>query len=118
VFQTDQSRQLARRLHVLKNRTNRSYEALARRVGVSSSTLHRYCSGEVVPPTVEVVMRFGKVCGATREEAEELLRCWALAVDRDRARPLDVRRGAQAWFVAVVAVAGVLGVAVWRRSTR
>jgi transcriptional regulator with XRE-family HTH domain len=119
VFQTDQARELARRLEVLKVRTNRSYETLSRRVGVSSSTLHRYCRGDVVPPTYDVVVRFCKVCGATREEAEDLLRCWSLATDRDRRpappwqRPVDGR-----WLAAALAVAGAVGGLVWRRRTR
>lgn len=116
MFQTDRAGELARQLQVLKVRTNRSYEALSRRVGVSSSTLHRYCSGEVVPPSYDVVVRFGKVCGATREEAEELLRHWALAVNRPQRptwRPEESR-----WFAAVLVAAGALGGLAWRRMTR
>ena len=111
-----QARQLARRLQSLKTRTNRSYEALARRVGVSSSTLHRYCRGEVVPPSYDLVARFGAVCGASREEAEDLLRHWLLAVDGNRRpvtgwRPAGVRR---LWLVAVVV--GALGCVLWGRA--
>lgn len=115
VFQSDQARQLARRLHMLKARTNRSYDALSRRMGISSSTLHRYCRGEVVPPTYDIVVRFCKVCGATRQEAEELLRDWLLAVDHRPVpvpRPVDVRRR---WVVPVVIAVGALGGVVWRR---
>lgn len=36
-------------LRRLKDRTDRSYASLARRVGMNTSTLHRYCAGEVVP---------------------------------------------------------------------
>jgi transcriptional regulator with XRE-family HTH domain len=81
VFQSDQARQLAKRLQALKARTNRSYEALARRVGVSSSTLHRYCHGETVPSSYEVIARFGMACGASEQEAAELLRYWALTMN-------------------------------------
>lgn len=116
MFQTNQAGELARRLQVLKVRTNRSYEALSRRVGVSSSTLHRYCSGEVVPPSYEVIVRFGKACGATREEAEELLRHWTLAVNHPQ-RP--VRRSEEPmWLAAALVVAGAVGGLAWRRMTR
>lgn len=114
--QTDQAGELARRLRVLKVRTNRSYEALSRRIGVSSSTLHRYCSGEVVPPSYDVVVRFGRACGASRAEAEELLRYWALAVNRDH-RPAPAWRqeeGGGLGLAAVLVVAGALG-AAWLR---
>lgn len=113
--QTDQAGELARRLRVLKVRTNRSYEALSRRIGVSSSTLHRYCSGEVVPPSYEVIARFGKACGASRQEAEELLRYWALAVNRPQ-RPFW--RPESRWLAAALVVAGALGGLAWRRMTR
>jgi len=33
----------------LKARTDRSYAALARRLDMNASTLHRYCAGEAVP---------------------------------------------------------------------
>jgi transcriptional regulator with XRE-family HTH domain len=119
VFQTDQARELARRLEMLKVRTNRSYEVLSRRIGVSSSTLHRYCRGDVVPPTYDVVVRFCKVCGATREEAEDLLRCWSLATDRDRrSRPTPRRLVDGRWLAALLAVAGAVGGLVWRRRRR
>jgi transcriptional regulator with XRE-family HTH domain len=63
----------------LKDRSGRSYEALARRAGVSSSALHRYCSGRAVPPTLDVVERLGRTCGASREEILELHRRWVVA---------------------------------------
>ncbi|GAB3440091.1 helix-turn-helix domain-containing protein [Actinophytocola sediminis] len=120
MFQSEQAGQLAERLRALKVRTNRSYEVLARRVGVSSSTLHRYCSGEVVPPNCAVLVRFCKVCGATREEAEELLAYWALAVNGNDQPPptpqpdeADVRRR---WLIPVAVLAGVAGGALWRHG--
>lgn len=103
-----QSEQLARQLQMLKVRTDRSYEALARRVGVSRSTLHRYCRGEVVP-TADVVVRFARVCGATKQEAEDLLRYWAIAADR---RPLPTTR----WWLVTAALAAGVCLAVWRRA--
>jgi len=78
VVRTQQATPLAQRMHALKVRTNRSYEALANRIGVSGSTLHRYCRGETVPPRFELIARFAAVCGADQDESEELLRCWVL----------------------------------------
>ncbi len=105
-----QTEQLARQLQMLKVRTDRSYEALARRVGVSRSTLHRYCRGEVVP-ALDVVVRFARVCGATKQETEDLLRHWAVATDL---RPLPSNRW---WFVTAALAAGVCA-AVWPRWRR
>jgi transcriptional regulator with XRE-family HTH domain len=102
--------QLARQLQMLKARTDRSYEALARRVGVSRSTLHRYCRGEVVPG-LDVVVRFARVCGATKQEAEDLVRYWALAADQ---RPLPPAR----WWLVTAALAAGVCAAVWPRWRR
>jgi transcriptional regulator with XRE-family HTH domain len=113
--------QLAKRLQALKARTNRSYEALARRVGVSSSTLHRYCRGESIPADFGVLARFGTVCGATQQEATELLEYWALTMKPDAGAdrnqyPAATRR---LWLPAViVAAAGVLTGTVFRRYRR
>lgn len=75
----DSAKQFATRLHAVKLRSNRSYETLARRIGTSSSSLHRYCRGVTIPSTYDVVARFVRACGATEEEAADLLRSWALA---------------------------------------
>ncbi|WAP58903.1 helix-turn-helix domain-containing protein [Streptomyces sp. S465] len=75
-------------LRELKGRTDRSYAALAARSGVSGSALHRYCSGASVPGDYEVIARFGKVCGAGREELLELHRRWVLA-DAERKRAVS-----------------------------
>jgi peptidoglycan hydrolase-like protein with peptidoglycan-binding domain/plasmid maintenance system antidote protein VapI len=66
-------------LRQLKERTGRSYEALAKRANISRSALHRYCSGAAVPPEFDVVNRLGRACGASREELLELHRRWAIA---------------------------------------
>jgi transcriptional regulator with XRE-family HTH domain len=59
-----QTEQLARQMQTLKVRTGRGYEALARRVGVSRSTLRRYCRGEAVPPLDDIgVFAVGGHCG-------------------------------------------------------
>ncbi|WP_105973872.1 helix-turn-helix domain-containing protein [Streptomyces geranii] len=79
----------------LKGRTDRSYAALARRLGMHASTLHRYCAGEAVPMDFAGIERFAALCGASPEERVELHRRWILAVAaRQRARPSDARRAA------------------------
>jgi transcriptional regulator with XRE-family HTH domain len=84
--------QLAARLRFLKLRSDRSYAALAQRVGVSSSALHRYCTGEAVPPDFRVVERFGRVCGADRGELLNLHQLWLASVARrDRPRTDGLR---------------------------
>ncbi|MEV6479757.1 helix-turn-helix transcriptional regulator [Streptomyces sp. NPDC051576] len=75
-------------LRRLKDRTDRSYGALARRLNMNASTLHRYCVGEAVPLDFAPVERFAALCGATPEERLELHRFWILAVAaRQRPRP-------------------------------
>jgi hypothetical protein len=69
-------------LKEMKDRSGRSYEALARRSGISSSALHRYCSGRTVPAGYEPVDRLVRLCGATPEESLELHRRWAVAASR------------------------------------
>lgn len=71
----------------LKGRTERSYGSLARRVGMNTSTLHRYCAGEAVPQDFAPVERLAEFCGATPEERLELHRRWLrLAAARQRPR--------------------------------
>ncbi|TQM78989.1 putative peptidoglycan binding protein [Saccharothrix saharensis] len=67
---------LSERLRGLKERSGRSYQDLARRVGVSGSALHRYCTGESLPADFGVVERFARACRATREEVAQLRRLW------------------------------------------
>lgn len=76
--QRDAAEDLAAYLRELKGRTGRSYDALARRLGVSSSALHRYCSGDGTPPRFAVLEQFAIECGATRAEVVELHRRWAV----------------------------------------
>jgi hypothetical protein len=64
----------------LKERTDRSYGQLARRLHMNTSTLHRYCAGETVPVDFAPVERFAALCHATAEERMELHRLWILAV--------------------------------------
>jgi hypothetical protein len=77
----------------LKDRTDRSYAALARRLDMNASTLHRYCAGETVPMDFTRIERFAALCGASPEERVELHRRWILAgAARQRSRPSDARR--------------------------
>jgi hypothetical protein len=48
--QSDVAQELAGLLQRLKSRSNLSYQQLARKTFVSSSALHRYCSGASVCP--------------------------------------------------------------------
>ncbi|MFJ8587770.1 helix-turn-helix domain-containing protein [Streptomyces sp. NPDC093595] len=70
-------------VHALKARDGRSFEALGRRLSVSASTLHRYCSGATVPEEFAVVDRLAVLCGADEEERRALEAAWTEA---DRAR--------------------------------
>ncbi|WAU84222.1 helix-turn-helix domain-containing protein [Streptomyces sp. Qhu-G9] len=76
----DDVEEFAALLRRLKARTDRSYGALARRVNMNTSTLHRYCAGDAVPLDFAPVERFATLCGATPAERLELHRLWILAV--------------------------------------
>ena len=75
---------LADLLAALKRRSGRSYEALARRSGVSRSTLHRWCTGQSVSDRFALVERYARVCGADRGELTRLRRCWVLLTEAAR----------------------------------
>ncbi|WP_274923012.1 helix-turn-helix domain-containing protein, partial [Streptomyces clavifer] len=72
-------------VRALKARDGRSYEALGRRLSVSASTLHRYCSGATVPEEFAVVDRLALLCGADEKERRALEAAWTEA-DRTRRR--------------------------------
>ncbi|MFF9087435.1 helix-turn-helix domain-containing protein [Streptomyces sp. NPDC014991] len=83
----DDVQQFAALLTRLKERTDRSYGQLARRLNMNTSTLHRYCAGDTVPVDFAPVERLAALCRATPEERLELHRLWILAVAaRQRAR--------------------------------
>ncbi|MEU1226920.1 helix-turn-helix transcriptional regulator [Streptomyces sp. NPDC005828] len=71
--------EFARLVRALKARDGRSYEALGRRLSVSASTLHRYCSGATVPEDFAVVDRLALLCGADEEERRALEAAWTRA---------------------------------------
>src|ERR1044071_2499785 len=79
---TTMSDELATRLADMKERTHRSYAALARQVGVSSSALHRYCTGAGVAADFRIVARMGRTCGADRRELVDLHQAWLIATAR------------------------------------
>ncbi|MFD4598256.1 helix-turn-helix domain-containing protein [Streptomyces sp. NPDC058464] len=66
-------------LRELKDRSGLSYGALAKRLHMSTSTLHRYCNGTAVPVEYAPVERLARVCRATPEELVALHRRWILA---------------------------------------
>ncbi|WP_443040913.1 helix-turn-helix domain-containing protein [Streptomyces sp. AHA2] len=82
-------------LRALKERTDRSYGSLARRLAMNTSTLHRYCAGDAVPVDFAPVERFAALCGATAEERLELHRRWLLAAAA-RQRPRGTATGGTA----------------------
>jgi hypothetical protein len=83
----EEAEAFAELLRGLKERSGLSYGALAKRLDMSASTLHRYCNGSVVPADYAPVERLARVCRATGKELVELHRSWILA---DAAR---TRRG-------------------------
>ncbi|MFF9204129.1 helix-turn-helix domain-containing protein [Streptomyces sp. NPDC014986] len=72
-------------LRELKERAGLSYGVLAKRLHMSTSTLHRYCNGDAVPTDYAPVERLARLCRANSEELVELHRKWVLA-DATRGR--------------------------------
>ncbi|MFD3820877.1 helix-turn-helix domain-containing protein [Streptomyces sp. NPDC058625] len=91
----DDVAEFAARLRELKERTDRSYGSLARRLDMNTSTLHRYCAGEAVPLDFAPVERFAALCGASGAERLDLHRHWLLAVAA-RQRPRAGETAAEA----------------------
>lgn len=130
VSQSVEAQQFAAFMRMFKNRIDRSYEALAQRTGISSSSLHRYCNGTNIPASYGVVHRFARECGATQPELNELHRRWTLADAHRRGRPepaveqMSARRSATppprvprlAFVGAGVLVLLTSGIARWVRS--
>ncbi|WP_229816236.1 helix-turn-helix domain-containing protein [Streptomyces lucensis] len=76
----DDVEEFAALLRRLKDRTDRSYGSLARRLNMNTSTLHRYCAGEAVPQDFAPVERLAAFCEATPAERLELHRLWLAAL--------------------------------------
>src|SRR5690606_12514590 len=95
VSEQDEVARFAALLREFKERTDRSYGSLARRLGMNTSTLHRYCAGDAVPVDFAPVERCAARCGGTREERLELHPRWLLAAEaRRRPRTDGVAREA------------------------
>ncbi|MGW3497965.1 helix-turn-helix domain-containing protein [Streptomyces sp. NPDC001020] len=75
----EETKAFARLLREFKDRSGLSYGALAKRLHMSTSTLHRYCNGTAVPIEYAPVERLARVCRATPQELVELHRRWILA---------------------------------------
>lgn len=71
-------------LRGLKQRSGLSYGALAQKLHMSTSTIHRYCNGEAVPHDYAPVERFARVCRARSDELVALHRQWILADEAKR----------------------------------
>jgi len=92
--QYGEAERFAARLRALRERSGLSYDALARKAGLSRSSLHRYCAGSSVPQDYGAVHRVATVCGATAAELRELHRLWALAdTERERRGPSEGAAG-------------------------
>jgi transcriptional regulator with XRE-family HTH domain len=87
------SSEFAELLSELKDRSGLSYGVLAKRLHMSTSTLHRYCNGDAVPADYAPVERLARLCKASPEELVELHRRWVLA-DAVRGRKASPRTGA------------------------
>ncbi|MFJ5035399.1 helix-turn-helix domain-containing protein [Streptomyces sp. NPDC088560] len=82
-------------LRELKNRSGHSYGTLAKRLHMSTSTLHRYCNGDAVPADYAPVERLARLCKATPQELVELHRRWVLAdAGRGRREPAPAQETA------------------------
>ncbi|MEU8924598.1 helix-turn-helix transcriptional regulator [Kitasatospora sp. NPDC048545] len=66
-------------LQELKSRSGLSYGALAKRLHLSTSTLHRYCNGDVTPTEFAPLDQLARLCRATPQELVELYRLWVIA---------------------------------------
>lgn len=97
---------LAALLRELKDRSGLSYGVLAKRLHVSTSTLHRYVNGTAVPTEFAPVERLGRLCRASPDELVELHRRWIVA-DVSRGRKAEGAAGA----AGAVEVDGVTGTA-------
>ncbi|MGX9887445.1 helix-turn-helix domain-containing protein [Streptomyces sp. NPDC002276] len=89
----DETADFAALIRELKDRSGLSYGVLAKRLHMSTSTLHRYCNGDAVPTEYAPVERFARLCKATPDELVEAHRRWILA---DGARQRERKSAATA----------------------
>ncbi|MET7650332.1 MULTISPECIES: helix-turn-helix transcriptional regulator [unclassified Streptomyces] len=92
--------EFAELLRELKERSGLSYGVLAKRLHMSTSTLHRYCNGDAVPTDYAPVERLARLCKASPQELVELHRRWVLA---------DAVRGRKAGAAGAGAADGAAG---------
>lgn len=111
--EVDEVAEFAESLRALKERSGRSYGALATHLHVSTSTLHRYCNGDAVPTDYAPVERLARLCGATPDELLALHRRWLLA-DARRAGAAAGRRRLRSVPDDVGSVGVGAGRAAWR----
>ncbi|MFC7305645.1 helix-turn-helix domain-containing protein [Streptomyces monticola] len=90
------NRQLAEQLQELKERSGRSYTAIASRTGLSRSSVHRYCQGLTVPGSFGTVERIARVCGAGQEELNGLYPAWVRAAAQAEAVDAGAAQGEDA----------------------
>ncbi|MFB6675275.1 helix-turn-helix domain-containing protein [Streptomyces sp. NPDC056390] len=86
--EADGTAEFATLLRGLKERSGLSYGVLAKRLHMSTSTLHRYCNGDAVPVDYAPVERLARLCKAGPEELVELHRLWVLADAARRTKPV------------------------------
>lgn len=67
----------------LKERSGVSYQALAMKVHLSKSAVHRYCAGTSLPSDFGTVERIARVFGADRTELDRLYSLWTAAASAD-----------------------------------
>ncbi|MDX3246980.1 helix-turn-helix transcriptional regulator [Streptomyces sp. ME18-1-4] len=80
--------EFAELLRELKERSGLSYGTLAKRLHMSTSTLHRYCNGDAIPTDYAPVERLARLCKASPQELVDLHRRWVLA-DAGRGRKTE-----------------------------
>ncbi|MGW4436085.1 helix-turn-helix domain-containing protein [Streptomyces sp. NPDC004596] len=60
----------------LKERSGLSYAAISHRCYLSSSSLHRYFTGQGTPSDPALVIRIAEACGADAADVRSVLGCW------------------------------------------
>ncbi|MCG5213074.1 helix-turn-helix domain-containing protein [Streptosporangium soli] len=80
VARTSHSEELGQLLREIKERSGRSYEWIGRKANASKSAVHRYCSGDGVPPTFAIIEQIAVACRADREDMVRLHQLWIRAV--------------------------------------
>ncbi|MFD7512943.1 helix-turn-helix domain-containing protein [Streptomyces sp. NPDC059853] len=90
------AREFAEELRALKERSGLSFGTLSKRLHLSTSTLHRYCSGAALPQEYPPADRLARACGASEEERRRLHRLWLLADARRAGTAAERAPGAAA----------------------